>query len=89
MFQIMGLTYIHQLNILKTLLTGAINAVTTLIFIFFGKVLWSLALVMVCGAILGDYVGARLALKVSPNIVRTMGSCIGFSMTAYFFHHHT
>lgn len=85
MFQVMGLTRIHQMNALKTILTGAINFVTALIFVFSGKVLWSLALVMVAGGISGGYVGARLALKLPPVYVRRLVSAVGFSMTAYFF----
>ena len=87
MLQIIGQSHIHQMNAMKTVLTAFINAVTAVIFIFSGKVLWSLLWIMVLGAIAGGYVGARLALKVSPSHVRTLVSGIGFSMTAYFFLH--
>lgn len=87
MLQIMGHTDIHRMNALKTVLTGAINAMTALIFVLSGKVLWSLAAVMVAGAVSGGYVGARMALRVSPLHVRAMVSVIGFSMAAYFFVH--
>ena len=85
MLQIMGFTHIHQMNALKTVLTAAINAVTAMIFIFSGKVIWSLAVMMVAGAICGGYTGARMALKVSPKKVRLLVSFIGFAMSAYFF----
>lgn len=87
MLQILGHTNIHQMNALKTILTAAINSMTVLIFIFSGKVLWSLSVVMIAGAILGGYVGARLALKVHPNHVRILVSAIAISMTTYFFLH--
>jgi uncharacterized protein len=85
MLQVMGFDHIHQMNAMKTVLTGAINAATVIIFICSGKVLWSLAAVMIAGAVSGGYAGARLSLRVAPATVRMLVSAIGFSMTAYFF----
>lgn len=85
MLQLMGHGHIHRMNAMKTLITGAVNAITALIFIFSGKVIWHLAVAMVAGGILGGYIGARGALKVSPQKVRIVVSIIGFTMTAYFF----
>ena len=85
MLQLIGFSHIHQMNALKTVLTGVINLGTVLIFIFSGKVLWGMGLIMISGAVLGGYVGARTALKVPPQQVRWLVSIIGFTMTAYFF----
>ena len=87
MLQLMGLSDIHKMNALKTLLAGAINMATVVIFILAGAVMWNLAAVMVAGGIFGGYVGARMALKVAPQHIRTLVSVIGFLMTAYFFLH--
>lgn len=85
MLQLMGFTSIHRMNALKTLLGAAINAAAVMIFVFSDEVIWSVALVMVVGAVLGGYAGARLALKVSPEKVRLVVSVIAFGMTGYFF----
>ncbi|MDE3061321.1 MAG: sulfite exporter TauE/SafE family protein, partial [Pseudomonadota bacterium] len=85
MLQLMGHEYIHRMNAMKTMLTGAVNAITALIFIFSGKVIWHLAIAMVAGGVLGGYIGARGALKIPPQQVRWLVSLIGFTMTAYFF----
>lgn len=85
MLQIMGHSGIHRMNALKTILTAAINAVTVLVFIASGEVLWPLAVVMIAGAVCGGYAGARLALRIPPRYVRMLVSVTGFSMTAYFF----
>lgn len=85
MLQVMGFDHIHQMNAMKTLLTGAINAATVTIFIFSGKVMWTLAMVMIAGAVSGGYAGARLSLRVAPGKVRLLVSGIGFGMTALFF----
>lgn len=86
MLQLMGLSNIHQMNALKTLLGAVINLSTVVVFVAAGAVLWNLTLIMVAGGIFGGYVGARLALKVSPTHIRTLVSIIGFAMTAYFFY---
>ncbi|MFW0778112.1 MAG: sulfite exporter TauE/SafE family protein [Rickettsiales bacterium] len=85
MLQIMGLTHIHKMNALKTILGSTINAVAVFIFLFSGRVVWDVAGVMIIGAIVGGYVGARMSLRVSANKVRALVSVIGFAMSAYFF----
>ena len=76
---------IHQMNAVKTVLAASINAVAFILFIFSGKIVWELALLMLTGGIIGGYVGARLALKVSSNHLRKW--IIGFAwvMTVMFF----
>jgi|CXWL01.1.fsa_nt_gi uncharacterized membrane protein YfcA len=85
MLQLMGYSNIHQMNALKTLLAAAINMATVVIFICYGAVVWNLAAIMVAGGVCGGYIGARMALKVSPVHIRILVSAIGFSMSAYFF----
>jgi uncharacterized protein len=85
MLQLIGFSHIHQMNALKTLLTGVINLGTIAIFVLSGKILWSVGAVMMMGAIAGGYTGARLALKMPPEKVRLLVSVIGFAMTIYFF----
>jgi uncharacterized protein len=85
MLQVMGLTHIHQMNALKTILGSTINAAAVVIFIFSGRVIWDLGIAMIAGALIGGYCGARLSLKVSPEKVRWLVSAIGIAMTCYFF----
>ncbi len=85
MLQLMGMTHIHQMNALKTVLGSTINAVAFALFIMSGHVIWPVAAVMVAGAITGGYFGAKLAMKVSVEKIRLLVSAIGFGMTAYYF----
>lgn len=85
MLQLMGLSHIHRMNALKTVLGSAINAVAVLIFIVFGAVVWDAAWIMVAGAITGGFIGAHLAQKLPPQPVRHGVSAIAFAMTLYFF----
>lgn len=87
MLQLIGLSDIHRMNALKAVLGSAINAVAVLIFITSGAVVWGVGLVMLAGALLGGYAGAALAQRCPPAPVRWLVSCIGFSMTAWFFLH--
>ncbi|MEC5216257.1 putative membrane protein YfcA [Actimicrobium sp. GrIS 1.19] len=81
----MGFTKIHQMNGLKTLLTACMNGVAVVPFALAGAIVWHWALVMCAGAMIGGYVGARLARKASPALVRRMVIVIAVSMTTYFF----
>lgn len=85
--QMLGLSNIHEMNALKTLLATAINVATVIIFIIEGQVIWHLAFIMIAGGIFGGYVGVKLALKIPPKYIRWFVSCIGFSMSFYFFLH--
>ncbi len=83
--QMLGLSNIHEMNALKTLLGAAINMATVIIFIGAGAVVWNVAFIMIAGGIFGGYAGARLAIKVPPKYIRWFVSSIGFFMSAYFF----
>ena len=75
---------IHSMNAVKSLLAAAINGSAVVTFVVAGAVLWPQAILMVGGAILGGYGGARLAQKLNPKLVRGFVIAVGFSMTAYF-----
>lgn len=85
MLQLMGVSAIHRMNALKTVLGSTINAVAVLIFVASGTVVWSAATVMLAGAIAGGYFGAAAAQTWPPAPVRRLVSIIGFAMTAGFF----
>jgi hypothetical protein len=82
---LMGVGDMHRMNSLKTLLNACINGVSVAVFIFEDKVAWRLALPMAVAAILGGYLGARLALRVRPRSVRWAVICIGFGLAIYYF----
>jgi uncharacterized membrane protein YfcA len=73
------------MNCLKTLLNACINGVSVIVFINDGKVAWRLALPMAVAAIVGGYLGARLALRVRPQVVRWAVIVIGFGLAFYYF----
>lgn len=81
----MAIGNIHQMNAVKTLLSASINAVAVVVFVLGGMVYWPFAITMAVTAILGGYVGARVARRFPPVIVRWMVVAIGFGLAIYYF----
>lgn len=82
---IMGLTNIHEMNGLKTLLAGCINGVAVLTFVIARAVFWPQAVPMLLGAIAGGYIGAAGAQRIPPRYVRAFVTVVGCALTVYFF----
>ena len=82
---LMGMTDIHDMNALKTILASLINGVAVITFVVSHKVWWLQAVVMIIGAIIGGYGGAAIAKKTEPAHVRGFVITIGFTISAIFF----
>lgn len=80
-----GIDDIHCMNAVKTILAAAINISAVLVFILEGLVCWDYALPMTLSAIVGGYLGARLARSISPYYVRLTVVLIGIGLTIYYF----
>jgi uncharacterized protein len=81
-----GLTDIHGMNGIKTVLSSSLNAIAAGIFIASHQVSWQPALVMMAAGIVGGYLGPIGARRVPPKFIRGLVIAIGAVMTAYFFH---
>lgn len=66
-----------RLNALKQGIAFATNITAALVFVFSGQVIWTVALVMAAGALLGGALGGRLASRIKPNTLRWMVVTIG------------
>lgn len=80
----MGTDNIHQTNAAKTVLAAVINAVTVVVFVVEGKVVWEYAVAMAGAAIVGGYLGAHFARKLQPVYVRAVVVLIGFGLGGYY-----
>jgi uncharacterized membrane protein YfcA len=85
MMSLQGMTNIHAMNGVKTLLAVVINGLAVLIFVLRGTVYWPQCLFLLGGAILGGYGGAYLAQRFDSEQVRKFIIAIGIFMTVYFF----
>ncbi len=80
-----GMTNMHQMNGLKSLLAVAINGVALAAFVLDGAINWPLGVVMVAGGVAGGYAGAAAARRVSGTGVRGLVVVVAWAMTGYFF----
>jgi uncharacterized protein len=81
----LDLSSIHEMNALKSWLAFCINGISAVVFAIVGHVAWNYALAMAIAAVIGGYLGARMALRIKPVYVRYVVIVIGFALAAYFF----
>lgn len=81
----MGLSDIHRMNGLKSLLAAGINGTSVVIFVYNNVVRWQYALPMMAAAIVGGFLGAWSARKLDKTLVRRIVIAIGFSLAGWFF----
>ena len=80
-----GFTDVNQMNGIKTLLSGCLNAVAVVTFAIAHKIVWLPAALMAVAAIIGGYAGGAIARRVDPSRIRALVIVIGVAMTTYFF----
>ena len=73
-----------RLNAIKQSIAFSANLAAAMLFIFSGKVVWSVAAVMMVGALLGGSLGGRLAGIVKPATLRWIVVTIGFVVGAIY-----
>lgn len=66
-----------RLNALKQSISFCTNTAAAIFFLFSGQVVWSAALVMAVGALIGGAAGGRLAGRIKPNTLRWTVVTIG------------
>jgi len=85
MLAAVGMTDIHAMNALKSILGIAINGIAALVFVMKGAIYWPQAIVMIAGALVGGYFGAHYAQKLPQAWIRGFVIRVGTGMTIYFF----
>jgi uncharacterized protein len=85
MLAVLGMTDIHAMNALKSVMGFVINGVAAVTFVLKHAVYWKHGTVMIAGGILGGYVGAHYAQKVPQSWIRSFVVLVGAGMTIYFF----
>ena len=83
---VIGLTDIHEMNALKTVLGLLINLVAALWFVANGLIDWSRAGPMTFGAMAGYFLGAHFSQRIAQNQVRRIITSIGFVISAVMFY---
>ncbi len=74
-----------NLNGLKQAIAFSVNITAAIFFLFSGKVVWSVALVMAVFALIGGALGGRLAGKIKPATLRYVVVVIGVLVAIRYF----
>lgn len=81
----MGIGDIHRVNAVKTFLAAMINGASVIVFVKDDLVRWDFAGAMAGSAIVGGYMGARIARRLPAIYVRYAVIVIGFGLSAFYF----
>ena len=74
-------TDIHGMNGIKNLLAALVNGVASIYFVATGLVDGRAALLMTAGAIVGGFVGAKVARRAPARVIRALVIAIGFGLS--------
>jgi len=81
-----GLTNIHEMNGLKTVLGSLINVVATLWFVWAGLIDWPKAAIMAGGAVWGYYLASHFSQRIPQKYVRHLITGIGLLISVWTFY---
>jgi uncharacterized protein len=74
-----------RLNAIKQTVAFGANGAAAVLFIFSGKVVWVIALVMAAGALIGGTLGGRWAAHIKPDTLRWTVVVIGLTLATIYF----
>ena len=85
---VLGLFYddsLTRLNALKQAFALATNVAAAIFFLFSGRVLWWIALVMAVCALAGGALGGKISGSIRPNVLRAVVVVIGLAVSLIYF----
>jgi uncharacterized protein len=74
-----------RLNAIKQTVAFGANGAAAVLFIFSGRIAWTIALVMAAGALIGGTLGGRLAGHIKPDALRWTVVSIGITLAIIYF----
>jgi uncharacterized membrane protein YfcA len=84
----LGLTIedtLTRLNACKQAIALAVNSSVAILFIFSNRIVWSMALVMAAGSLIGGALGGRFASRIQPDTLRWVVVFIGIVVAIIYF----
>ncbi|MBO9727248.1 MAG: sulfite exporter TauE/SafE family protein [Chitinophaga sp.] len=84
-FSFFGYRQLNEMNGLKVLLVSFNNGIAAIAFIVSHMIVWEYTLIMLAGALLGGYYGAKLTRKIPQTILRNIIIVLGATITLLFF----
>ncbi|MBU2525380.1 MAG: sulfite exporter TauE/SafE family protein [Bacteroidetes bacterium] len=83
---LIGLKNLNEMNGIKVILVSFNNGIAAFTYIFSGIILWQYTIVMIAGALIGGFYGAKLARQIKQEVLRNFIIFIGAVITAIFFY---
>lgn len=74
-----------RLNAIKQAISLATNLSAAVYFMFSGQVIWTVALVMAFGALIGGVIGGKLVGMIKPATLRWMVVAVGVAVSVVYF----
>ena len=74
----------RTVNVIKNLLSGLTSFVAVVVFLLTGMVAWPPTLVVMAGAIIGGFLGGRLARVLPPETMRRIVIAVGAILTVVY-----
>ena len=74
-----------RLNALKQLISLAVNVSAAVVFLFLGRIDWTITLVMAIAALIGGAIGGVIASRVPTKLLRWIVIVAGLGMSAVYF----
>jgi uncharacterized membrane protein YfcA len=68
---------LQRLNAVKVVMTGAVNLVSGIVFVFAAHVAWAPAGLIAGGSVLGGVLGARIGRRLPPQVLRAVIVVVG------------
>jgi uncharacterized protein len=68
---------LQRLNALKNVLTGLVNFVAGVVFIFVADIAWKATLLIAAGSLIGGWLGARYGRRLPPAVLRAVIVVVG------------
>ncbi|MCK6608143.1 MAG: sulfite exporter TauE/SafE family protein [Flavobacterium sp.] len=85
-FSIIGLKNLNEMNGIKVILVSFNNGIAAFTFILSGIVIWQYAIVMLVGALIGGFYGAKIARKIEQQKLKNFIIWVGAIITIVFFY---
>jgi uncharacterized protein len=82
---ILGVDDLQEANALKNLLATVVTSVAVATFVTADLIAWAPTLVVLAGAAIGGYAGARLVRRIDAASLRAAVIAVGACLTAYYF----
>lgn len=85
-FSLIGLKNLNEMNGIKVILVSFNNGIAAFTYIFSGIIIWQHTLVMLAGALIGGFYGAKLTRQIKQETLRYFIILIGAIITVIFFY---